>query len=325
MVAAATMPGAADAEADEERRKQRKDAGVTAVLHEAYPVRYWDHDLGPAAPHLFWAGQLPADEPPADAEPAELRDLTPDAGPRTGAGDDFTLSPDGRLLARSEEVRRRPGRPPHPPRADRDRRPATTRALVDDPLADVYAPASPPTARRVVCVRERLSTYAEPPDYTLLLVDVADGHGPRPHRRTSTGGRARRSSPPTARRSTSSPTTTGGTRSSGCPWPAATPVRLTADGAYSDLQVARDGSALYALRSAYDSPPLPVRLDPADPAAGAGAAAQPRHDRPAARAPCTRSRRPPPTAPACSRGWCCPRARPRSRPRRCCCGSTAAR
>lgn len=40
------------------------------------------------------------------------------------------------------------------------------------------------------------------------------------------------------------------------------PVRLTADGAYSHLQVARDGSALYALRSAYDSPPLPVRLDP---------------------------------------------------------------
>ena len=44
-----------------------------------------------------------------------------------------------------------------------------------------------------------------------------------------------------------------------------TPVRLTADGAYSDLQVARDGSALYALRSAYDSPPAPVRLDPATP------------------------------------------------------------
>src|ERR671920_2176797 len=40
------------------------------------------------------------------------------------------------------------------------------------------------------------------------------------------------------------------------------PVRLTADGAYSDLQVARDGSALFALRSAYDEPPAPVRLDP---------------------------------------------------------------
>jgi dipeptidyl aminopeptidase/acylaminoacyl peptidase len=40
------------------------------------------------------------------------------------------------------------------------------------------------------------------------------------------------------------------------------PVRLTGDGAYSDLQVARDGGALYALRSSLDSPSAPVRLDP---------------------------------------------------------------
>ena len=51
VVSAATMPGGSEAEADEERRKQRKDAGVSAILHEIYPVRYWDHDLGPAVPH----------------------------------------------------------------------------------------------------------------------------------------------------------------------------------------------------------------------------------------------------------------------------------
>ncbi len=45
--------------------------------------------------------------------------------------------------------------------------------------------------------------------------------------------------------------------------PGEQPVRLTRDGAYSDLQVARDGSALYALRSAFDHPAAPVRLDPA--------------------------------------------------------------
>ena len=39
-------------------------------------------------------------------------------------------------------------------------------------------------------------------------------------------------------------------------------MRLTGNGAYSDLQVARDGSALYALRSSYASPAVPVRLDP---------------------------------------------------------------
>ena len=39
-------------------------------------------------------------------------------------------------------------------------------------------------------------------------------------------------------------------------------ARLTASGSYTDLVVSPDGSALFALRSAVDSPPTPVRLDP---------------------------------------------------------------
>ena len=35
------------AEDDAERRKARKDRKVSAILHSGYPVRYWDHDLGP--------------------------------------------------------------------------------------------------------------------------------------------------------------------------------------------------------------------------------------------------------------------------------------
>src|SRR4051794_31254614 len=62
-VLASTMPGAADAEADEARRKERKDAGVTAVLHESYPVRYWDHDLGPAGAPAFLLGPGPPEAP----------------------------------------------------------------------------------------------------------------------------------------------------------------------------------------------------------------------------------------------------------------------
>ena len=50
-----------------------------------------------------------------------------------------------------------------------------TRPLVDDPLADVHAGRFSPDGSRVVCVREALASYAEPPEYTLLLVDVADG------------------------------------------------------------------------------------------------------------------------------------------------------
>ena len=39
--------------ADARLRQAREDAGVTAILHESVPVRYWDHDLGPAQLRLF--------------------------------------------------------------------------------------------------------------------------------------------------------------------------------------------------------------------------------------------------------------------------------
>jgi dipeptidyl aminopeptidase/acylaminoacyl peptidase len=40
-------------------------------------------------------------------------------------------------------------------------------------------------------------------------------------------------------------------------------IRLTASGAFGSLCVTPDGSTLYALRSAIDSPPQVVRLDAA--------------------------------------------------------------
>jgi dipeptidyl aminopeptidase/acylaminoacyl peptidase len=262
VVVAATMPGGSDPEADQERRTKRKDAGVSAVLHEAYPVRFWDHDLGPAVPHLFWAGQLPGDEGAAPESPA-MRDLTPDARPPSGAGDDITLSPDGSLLARAEDVADGPA-------GRRTRLVVTetasgeTRALVDDPLADVYSARFSPDGSSVVCVREQLSTYSEPPDYTLLLVDVADGTArdltagvdrwPTAPQFSADGSAVFYLADENGRHAVFRIDLDGGA-----------PVRLTGDGAYSDLQVARDGSALYALRSAYDSPATPVRLDPATP------------------------------------------------------------
>ena len=261
-VLAATMPGAADAEADEARRKERKDAGVSAVLHESYPVRYWDHDLGPAVPHVFWLGQLPPEAPAgATAEPPRLRDLTPDAAPPHGAGEELTLSPDGRLLARSEDV-------PDGPAGRRQRLVVTdtatgeSRVLVDDPLADVHGAAFSPDGSALVCVREQMSTYAEPPDYTLLLVDLDSGRAtdltagfdrwPSAPQFSADGAAVYFLADDDGRHAIFRVDVDGGD-----------PVRLTADGAYSDLQVARDGSALFALRSGYDSPAVPVRLDPA--------------------------------------------------------------
>lgn len=53
VISADLLQSADDLEADAVTRALRKDKKVTAILHESYPVRYWDSDLGPAEPHLL--------------------------------------------------------------------------------------------------------------------------------------------------------------------------------------------------------------------------------------------------------------------------------
>ena len=53
VIGAELLPGADTLEAEAKLRKLRKDKKVSAILHDAYPVRFWDHDLGPAEPHLL--------------------------------------------------------------------------------------------------------------------------------------------------------------------------------------------------------------------------------------------------------------------------------
>ena len=117
----------------------------------------------------------PTTTPARDEPDSALRDLTPEAAPPHGAGDDFACPPTARLVARTDDV-------PDGPAGRRARVVLTdtatgeTRVLVDDPLADVYAPAfSPDGALARLRPRTAGRPTAEPPDYTLLLVDVADG------------------------------------------------------------------------------------------------------------------------------------------------------
>ncbi|MEA5116700.1 MAG: prolyl oligopeptidase family serine peptidase [Propionicimonas sp.] len=63
-VAASLLPSAADLAQDAELRQARKDLKVSAILHSSYPVRYWDHDLGPDFPRRFvWDLATLTDEP----------------------------------------------------------------------------------------------------------------------------------------------------------------------------------------------------------------------------------------------------------------------
>ena len=91
---AALHPDAADFDADRERHKARKDAGVSAMLYETYPIRYWDHYLGPRDGRYFVA-DAPADDEGPLAKPEDLTGSTGAALPEPT----FDIAPDGRSVA----------------------------------------------------------------------------------------------------------------------------------------------------------------------------------------------------------------------------------
>ena len=248
------LPGAVTAEDDEQARKRRKDAGVSAMLHEHYPVRFWDHDLGPAQPRVFSADPLDGG---ADRFGA-ARNLTVDAEELVGE-ETVAISPDGTLVAYARYV---PGATEGMRQiiVVADAASGERRQAVDDGSAQFFSPVFSPDSRSLLCVRETETSYDEPSDETLWLVDLDTGEGRDilptfplwPHgARFGPDGTIffvadEQGHGPAFRLDVDG-----------------TVTRLTATGTYSDLVVAPDGSALYALRSAVDSPPQPVRLDPA--------------------------------------------------------------
>ena len=47
VIRAQVFPGAEGLAGDAAKGKKRKEAGVGAILYDTFPIRYWDHDLGP--------------------------------------------------------------------------------------------------------------------------------------------------------------------------------------------------------------------------------------------------------------------------------------
>ena len=100
VIGADLLPGADTLEAEAKLRKLRKDKKVSAILHDAYPVRFWDHDLGPAEPHLL-AIDLDALE---DTIAAAVADA---AAAETDAATDASDEADAPTPRRRERRRRR--------------------------------------------------------------------------------------------------------------------------------------------------------------------------------------------------------------------------
>jgi dipeptidyl aminopeptidase/acylaminoacyl peptidase len=269
--ASPALHGSVGPDDDRKRRQARKDAGVTAVLHESGALRYWDHDLGPDSPRLQFAeipepGTRAAARPGGAAALAEdedllrARDLTPDPG-RALDENSFDITPDGARVVTGwsvwDEAANKTGQVEVIDAATGKRR-----TLLAAPGCDFADPRISPDGGLVACIRAVHDSYEAPGDVTLVVTALDGSDGPR----DLLAGLDRR------------PLEAAWAPDSGSVYFTADDqgrrpvfradlatgeiIRLTADdGAYDYLCPAPDGRFLYALRAAVNEPPTPVRLD----------------------------------------------------------------
>jgi dipeptidyl aminopeptidase/acylaminoacyl peptidase len=288
VLASPVLPAAGQARGDDttaddaQLRQERGDAGVTAILHESAPIRYWDHDLGPDQVRLFWLDPVrlrEADGSPPPAGPDEpgestgLRDLTPEPG-RALDEEAFELTPDGTSVL-TGWWQWNPAGQSHAELVAVDVASGKRQVLLSEPEYNFSSPRVSPDGRFIVCLRETQNTPERPPDLTLVMLAAngarAAGEPGRdllPGLDRWPGGAAWSHDS----RAVYFAADDGGRRPVfRVDVPTGEVTRVTGDdGAYSDLNAAPDGRSLYALRATVDSPPTPVRID-LDPAtAGTG-------------------------------------------------------
>jgi dipeptidyl aminopeptidase/acylaminoacyl peptidase len=252
---AGMFPGADDFAADAERGKARKDAGVGALLFENdYPVRHWDHWLGPRRRRLFTA--TIADDPEAPL-PAP-RDVQPDVETLTFEDAGMALAPDGTFLVAARHVL--------------SALPDILEDLVVFDVATGYArvltpgdawydaPAVSPDGLSIAAVRVTFGSPDEATRVSLVLVGVATGE-----QRTLAADLDRWPEAPTWAADGSAVFFTADDEGHHAVFRVDVAdgrvTRLTSEGALGDLCPTPDGGAIFALCSTIGSPPRIVRLD----------------------------------------------------------------
>src|SRR4029077_2369994 len=91
VIRAHVFPGADGVKGDAEKGKRRKESGVSAILYDTFPIRFWDHDLGPRWSRLLRLRNVSAEERP------QPEDLTGDSVNSLEEAP-VDLSPDGNTL-----------------------------------------------------------------------------------------------------------------------------------------------------------------------------------------------------------------------------------
>jgi dipeptidyl aminopeptidase/acylaminoacyl peptidase len=276
VLSAELLPSAESLEADAKLRAERTKRKVAAILHDTYPVRYWDHDLGPAAPHLLaldldaltdTIGALAAsdtaeDEPDATTPyPASLprpRDLVPVPG-RTADTAGAALTPDGRTLIAS--LRLPQGRAERFALVAIDVESGERTTLFEERSTYFESPAISHDGRSLAYVRARFSDPTGPADQELWVAGI-DGSSPR---LLAEGWDRWPTSLAFAHDDTALIVTAdqdGRGPVFRVPLDGGTPEQLTTDDhTYTNVSVDRATGALVALRSSWMVPPHPVRID----------------------------------------------------------------
>jgi dipeptidyl aminopeptidase/acylaminoacyl peptidase len=245
--------GAADLAADEAKEKARRDAGVKALLFEDYPIRHWDHYLGPRYRRLFSAVV-----PEGEEKVADPRDLEREVGGFTFEDGPADIAPDGSFVA---AVRRRPGVFPETwddvvvyDTATGEARQLTNRE------AAYFDCAISPDGKTIAATRATYSSPTDPERYSLVLIDVASGE-----LHEIAGEVDRRPEGPTWGVDASVlffESDDAGLRSAfRVDLPEGRVTRLTASAHVSDLCPSPDGSTVYGLQSGIATPPRVVRFD----------------------------------------------------------------
>ena len=245
-----------ETKADDERlRKERDDAGVSAILHESSPIRHWDHDLGPGRLRLF-----------ALTEDNEPRDLTPQPGLALEE-QSFELTPDGATVI-SGWWHRDPAADSYVELVAISTATGERTVLLSEPGQAFEQPRVSPDGRYVACTRSSLPMPDSPQNLTLFLVDLGLDR--------STGAEAKSRDllpdldrwPGDAAWAHDSRTLYFAADDNGRRPVYAVDVttgevqQLTGgDHGYTNLNLSPDGRYLYALRTAVDEPPTPVRID----------------------------------------------------------------
>jgi dipeptidyl aminopeptidase/acylaminoacyl peptidase len=235
---------------DADRRKTRQDRKISAILHTGMPIRYWDHEVGDVSPRLLMLRR----------DASAVDDLAADAILELGEAS-YSISDDARTVATTWRPRR-----PRGTTSDEvvliEVATGRRRVLASDDGQEFSGPAIAPDGSRVALQMSRRGSFDRPISGCLLIRSTSGEQTVEP----DLGDLF-----PTEWVWSADSTTlfvAGALHGRGAilaidPMTGEIRRSLVSDASYSSLCPTPDGRFVYALRSAVDAAPHPVRLDTA--------------------------------------------------------------